>query len=36
MAALGQFNVGPTGLSLVAGFTNVIFRVDTTCGPYAL
>jgi Ser/Thr protein kinase RdoA (MazF antagonist) len=36
MAALGQYDVEPTGLSLVGGFTNVIFRVDTTCGPYAL
>jgi Ser/Thr protein kinase RdoA (MazF antagonist) len=35
-AALGEFPIEPRGLRLVGGFTNVIFRVDTDEGPYAL
>lgn len=36
MAALGHFPVVPTRLRLVGGFTNVLFRVDTTDGTFAL
>jgi len=34
--ALSEFPIKPIGLRLVGGFTNVIFRVDTDDGPYAL
>ncbi|MDJ0664879.1 MAG: phosphotransferase [Acidimicrobiia bacterium] len=34
--ALDSFPIAPTRLRLVGGFTNVIFRVETDCGPYAL
>jgi len=34
--ALGSFPITPTRLRLVGGFTNVIFRVETDHGPYAL
>ncbi len=34
--ALSEFPIEPIGLRLVGGFTNVIFRVDTPDGPYAL
>ena len=34
--ALPEFPIEPIGLRLVGGFTNVIFRVDTPDGPYAL
>ena len=34
--ALDQFPIEPVRLRLVGGFTNVIFRVDTTEGPFAL
>jgi len=34
--ALGQYQIVPRRLRLVGGFTNVIFRVDTDDGPYAL
>lgn len=36
LAALRSFPIAPTRLRLVGGFTNVIFRVDTDRGPYAL
>lgn len=36
MAALERYPIEPVRLSLVGGFTNVIFRVDTSAGPYAL
>ncbi len=36
MTALERFPIEPIRLSLVGGFTNVIFRVDTATGPYAL
>ncbi len=36
MAALREFPIEPRKLRLVGGFTNVIFRVDTDEGPYAL
>lgn len=36
LAALGSFPVNPVRLRLIGGFTNVIFRVDTATGPYAL
>ncbi|MCP4303799.1 MAG: phosphotransferase [bacterium] len=36
MAALDSYSVTPRRLSLVGGFTNVIFRVDTNEGPLAL
>lgn len=36
LAALGSYPITPTELRLVGGFTNVIFRVDTSNGPYAL
>lgn len=36
MAALRQFPIEPLRLRLVGGFTNVIFRVDTESGPFAL
>lgn len=36
MAALEHFPVVPTRLRLVGGFTNVLFRVDTADGAYAL
>jgi Ser/Thr protein kinase RdoA (MazF antagonist) len=36
MAALSQYEINPVRLTLVGGFTNVIFRVDTDSGPYAL
>ncbi len=36
MTALQSYPVTPTKLSLVGGFTNVIFRVDTAAGPLAL
>lgn len=35
-AALEAFPIRPQQLRLVGGFTNVIFRVDTPNGPYAL
>lgn len=35
-AALAQYSMVPRRLRLVGGFTNVIFRVDTDHGPYAL
>ena len=35
-AALSRYDIEPTRLSLVGGFTNVIFRVDAASGPYAL
>lgn len=34
--ALGHYPIRPLRLSLVGGFTNVIFRVDTVDGPLAL
>ena len=34
--ALSEFPIEPIRLRLVGGFTNVIFRVDTPDGPYAL
>jgi len=34
--ALAEFPIEPQRLRLVGGFTNVIFRVDTPDGPYAL
>ena len=34
--ALDSFPITPTRLQLVGGFTNVIFRVETSRGPYAL
>jgi len=36
MTALQEFPIDPQRLRLVGGFTNVIFRVDTADGPYAL
>jgi Ser/Thr protein kinase RdoA (MazF antagonist) len=36
MAALDSYPITPRRLSLVGGFTNVIFRVDTENGPFAL
>jgi Ser/Thr protein kinase RdoA (MazF antagonist) len=36
MASLREFPIEPQRLRLVGGFTNVIFRVDTDDGPYAL
>ncbi|MBT8207820.1 MAG: phosphotransferase [Acidimicrobiia bacterium] len=36
MAALDRFAVIPTRLRLVGGFTNVLFRVDTADGAYAM
>jgi len=35
-AALAEFPIEPIRMRLVGGFTNVIFRVDTAEGPYAL
>lgn len=35
-AAIDHFPIHPTRVRLVGGFTNVIFRIDTTNGPYAL
>jgi Ser/Thr protein kinase RdoA (MazF antagonist) len=35
-SALAEFPIAPIRLRLVGGFTNVIFRVDTPDGPYAL
>lgn len=35
-AALQEFPIEATDLQLVGGFTNVIFRVNTPTGPYAL
>lgn len=35
-AALAHYKVEPEQLRLVGGFTNVIFRVDTPDGPFAL
>ena len=34
--ALDEYDVLPTGLRLVGGFTNVVFRVETERGPLAL
>ena len=34
--ALDHYAVTPTRLSLVGGFTNVVYRVDTAAGPLAL
>lgn len=36
LEALEQLPIGPTGLRLVGGFTNVIFQVETAEGPCAL
>ena len=36
LAALSSFPITPTRLRLVGGFTNIIFRVETDRGPYAL
>ena len=36
ITALDDFPIEPLSLRLVGGFTNVIFRVDTADGPYAL
>lgn len=36
MAALAQYSIEPKRLRLVGGFTNVIFRVDTPAGRFAL
>ena len=36
ITALDEFPIDPIRLRLVGGFTNVIFRVDTADGPYAL
>lgn len=36
MTALEQYDVEPVRLRLVGGFTNAIYRVDTTDGPLAL
>lgn len=36
IAALREFPIEPLRIRLVGGFTNVIFRVDTADGPYAL
>jgi Ser/Thr protein kinase RdoA (MazF antagonist) len=36
LEALRAYRIRPTRLSLVGGFTNVIFRVDTPRRPYAL
>jgi Ser/Thr protein kinase RdoA (MazF antagonist) len=36
IAALNDFPIEPLQLHLVGGFTNVIFRVDTAQGPFAL
>jgi len=36
ISALAEFPIEPIRLRLVGGFTNVIFRVDTADGPYAL
>jgi Ser/Thr protein kinase RdoA (MazF antagonist) len=35
-SALAEFPIEPIRMRLVGGFTNVIFRVDTADGPYAL
>jgi Ser/Thr protein kinase RdoA (MazF antagonist) len=35
-SALDKFPIDPIRMRLVGGFTNVIFRVDTADGPYAL
>ncbi len=34
--ALTQYPIGAEQIRLVGGFTNVIFRIDTSDGPYAL
>ncbi|MGI9643819.1 MAG: phosphotransferase enzyme family protein [Ilumatobacteraceae bacterium] len=34
--ALHHYPITPTGLRLIGGFSNVLFRVDTAEGPYAL
>ncbi len=36
MEALERYSIAPERMRLVGGFTNVIFRVDTAGGPYAL
>ncbi len=36
LAAVDAYPIRAVGLRLVGGFTNVIFRVDTNNGPYAL
>lgn len=36
VAALADFPITPTRTTLVGGFTNVVFRIDTADGPYAL
>lgn len=36
MSALERYSIEPTRLTLIGGFTNVLFRVDTAEGPYAL
>ncbi len=36
MSALERYKLEPQRLSLVGGFTNVLFRVDTTNGAFAL
>lgn len=36
LSALERYRIDPARLRLVGGFTNVLFRVDTAGGPYAL
>ena len=35
-AALERYPIHPTGVCLVGGFTNAVFRIDTPDGPFAL